>query len=94
MDLAAAPSAIELSDAVVKDVRRIVALWRTLLERFHGPWLGGGEWGIVDAFFTPVATRFQTYGVRLADHGDDGSAAAYAERLLARPEYLAWKSGV
>ena len=94
MDLAAAPSATELSDGVSKDVRRIVALWRTLLERFHGPWLGGVEWGIVDAFFTPVATRFQTYDVRLADHGDDGTAAAYALRLLARPEYLAWKSGI
>jgi glutathione S-transferase len=90
MDLAAAPHEATLSEATGKDVRRIVALWRGLLARFGGPWLGGTEWGIADAFFTPVASRFRTYGVRLSDFGDDGAAAAYAERLLARPEFQAW----
>jgi glutathione S-transferase len=92
MDLAAPVQAVALSQACAKDVRRIVALWGGLLARFGGPWLGGAEWGIADAFFTPVATRFRTYGVRLSDHGDDGSAAAYAERLLARPEFRAWEA--
>jgi glutathione S-transferase len=99
MDLSApgwaAPArAVELSEACAKDVRRIVALWSGLLARFGGPWLGGAEWGIADAFFTPVATRFRTYGVRLADHGDAGAAGAYAARLLERPEYLAWAAGI
>jgi glutathione S-transferase len=93
MDLQAEPRAVALSDAAAKDVWRIVALWGGLLARFGGPWLGGPEWGIADAFFTPVATRLRTYGVRLADHGDDGAAQAYAERLLARPEFRAWKAG-
>jgi len=93
MDLLAEPAAVELSEAASKDVRRIVALWRGLLSRFGGPWLGGAEWGIADAFFTPVASRFLTYGVRLAAFGDDGAAAAYAERLLARPEFKAWAAG-
>jgi glutathione S-transferase len=97
MDLLAEPGAapaVALSEACAKDVRRIVALWSGLLARFGGPWLGGAEWGIADAFFTPVATRFRTYGVRLSDHGDDGLAGAYAARLLARPEFRAWEAEV
>jgi glutathione S-transferase len=93
MDLAAAPRAVELSEATGKDIRRIVALWSGLLGRFGGPWRGGAGWGIADAFFTPVATRFRTYGVTLSDHGDTGAAAAYGQRLLERPEYLAWAAG-
>jgi glutathione S-transferase len=85
---------VELSEAAGKDVARIVALWSGLLLRFGGPWLGGAGWGIADAFFTPVATRFRTYGVRLSAFGDAGPAAAYAARLLERPEFLAWESDI
>lgn len=94
MDLAAAPTTAELSEATQKDVRRIVALWNGLLGRFGGPWLGGGEWGIADAFYTPVASRFRTYGVRLSDFGDAGAAGEYAGRLLARPDFLAWQADI
>ena len=93
MDLASAPAAKALSRPAAEDVRRIVALWRGMLERFGGPWLGGAEWGIADAFYTPVATRFRTYRVALDGLGDDGTAGAYARRLLARPEFLAWEAG-
>ncbi|WP_297506282.1 glutathione S-transferase family protein [uncultured Caulobacter sp.] len=80
----------DLSDATRKNVRRIVALWSGLLARSSGPFLLG-EWSIADAFYTPVATRFRGYGVDLAAHGDTGAAAAYAQRLLETPEYLAWE---
>jgi len=78
--------------ATAEDVRRIVALWRDLLTRFGGPFLLGPAWSIADAFFTPVATRFRSYGVALSDHGDSGPAGQYAERLLETPEYLAWET--
>ncbi|WP_374468944.1 glutathione S-transferase family protein [Phenylobacterium sp.] len=91
MDLSAEPRDVELSEATHKDIRRIVALWSDLLGRFGGPFLGGPEWGIVDAFYTPVATRFRTYGVRLSDFGDDGRCGEYAARLLAQPEFLDWE---
>jgi glutathione S-transferase len=94
MDLAAEPHAAALSEATGKDIRRIVRLWSGLLARFGGPWLGGAEWGIADAFFTPVATRFRTYGVKLSDYGDTGAAGAYGERLLERPEFKAWEAGI
>jgi glutathione S-transferase len=94
MDLAAWPKARTLSEATHKDIRRIVKLWTTMLTKFGGPYLAGEEWGIVDAFFTPVATRFRTYGVKLSDFGDRGTAARYAERLLERPEYKAWLADI
>jgi glutathione S-transferase len=91
MDLSAPSRDVELSEATHKDIRRIVALWSDLLRRFGGPFLGGADWGIADAFYTPVATRFRTYGVRLSDYGDDGRCGEYAARLLAQPEFLAWE---
>ena len=94
MDLAAWPKARTLSEATHKDIRRIVKLWTAMLTKFGGPYLAGEEWGIVDAFFTPVATRFRTYGVKLSDFGDRGTAARYAERLLERPEYKAWLADI
>lgn len=43
--------------------------------------------------FVPVATRFVTYGVDLAAYGDDGSAKAYGEALLAAPVMAEWRKG-
>ena len=51
-----------LTPATEDNVRRIVALWRDLLARFGGPFLLGQSWTIADAFYTPVATRFRSYG--------------------------------
>lgn len=90
MDLTLQTSA-ELSEATHKDIRRITELWSDLLARFGGPFLLG-EWSIADAFYTPVATRFRSYGVQLSDYGDQGGAAPYWQRLLATPEFLAWEA--
>jgi glutathione S-transferase len=94
MELTLEPREHQLSEATHQDIRRIVALWSQLREHFAG---AGeflvGPWSIADAFFTPVATRFHTYGVRLSDFGDRGAAAAYAGALLATPEYQAWLEG-
>jgi len=92
MDLAAPVHVATLSEATHKDIRRIVALWNGLLGRLGGPWLGGEAWGVADAFYTPVATRFRTYGVKLSDYGDAGAAGQYAERLLETPEFRAWEA--
>lgn len=82
---------VPISEATQKDVRRIVALWNSLLARFNGPFLVG-EWSIADAFFTPVATRFRSYGVHPSDHGDTGPAGEYCQRLLQTPEFLEWEA--
>ncbi|HEY8571557.1 glutathione S-transferase family protein [Phenylobacterium sp.] len=91
VDLTAEPTTASLSEATAKDIRRIVKLWNELLARFGGPFLVG-DWSIADAFYTPVATRFRTYGVRLSDYGDAGAAGEYCERLLEQPEFLAWEA--
>jgi len=85
---------ITLSEATHNDIRRVVALWSGLRDQFAsaGPFLTG-DWSIADAFYTPVATRFLSYGVKLSDFGDRGSAGAYAEALLETPEYEAWAAG-
>ncbi len=83
-----------LSDAAAADVARLVDLWSELRReaKGNGDFLFG-DWGIADAFFTPIATRLRTYAVDLAQHGDRGHAGAYAASLLATPEFLAWEAG-
>lgn len=80
----------DLTPASQANIRRIVDLWTGLLARSGGPFLLG-DWCIADAFFTPVATRFRSYGVNLVDYGDSGEAGGYADRLLQTPEFLAWE---
>jgi glutathione S-transferase len=81
---------VTVSEATHNDLRRLVELWSGLLTRFGGPFLVG-EWSIADAFFTPVATRLRSYGLRLSDYADLGPCGAYAERLLETPEFLEWE---
>jgi glutathione S-transferase len=75
------------ASAAQADVARIEALWSDLRARFGagGPFLFGARPCVADAFFTPVATRFRSYGVRLGP-----PAQAYAEALLADPAFRAW----
>lgn len=84
----------EISEATREDIERIVRLWNGLRQSYGagGPFLFG-QWSIADAFFTPVATRFRSYGVRLSDHGDPGPAGVYCETLLQQPECLEWEAG-
>ncbi|MGC1301635.1 MAG: glutathione S-transferase family protein [Caulobacteraceae bacterium] len=91
MELVDPPREVELSEATHDNIRRIVRLCADLLARpeRHGPFLFG-EWSIADAFYTPVATRFVSYGVKLSDFGDQGEVAAYMEALLQTPAYKAW----
>jgi glutathione S-transferase len=83
--------AATLTPATEENVRRLVTLWRALLTQFGGPFLLGAKWSIADAFYTPVATRLRSYRIHPTDHGDDGSAGAYAARLLETPEFLDWE---
>ncbi len=70
--------------AAAADVARIVSLWSDALEASGGPMLFG-VFGIVDAFYAPVVTRFQTYRLPRPPGVD-----AYIERLLRLPSVAAW----
>jgi glutathione S-transferase len=73
------------SAALQRDLARMAALWSEGLDRHGGPFLGGARFTAVDAFFAPVATRIQTYGLAVS-----GAAAAYAARLLEHPAVSEW----
>jgi glutathione S-transferase len=77
------------SAAVAAEIARIVGLWREGRERFGkgGDFLCG-SFTAVDAFWCPVAFRFQTYAVAL-----EGVAAAYCRALLALLAMREWAAG-
>ena len=74
---------------VAGDVHRIGDLWSGLRARHAGAgdYLFGG-YGIADCMFTPVATRWRSWGFRLSK-----AAETYAEALLAHPFYRRWHAG-
>jgi glutathione S-transferase len=73
------------SPAVAADIARILALWAEARTRFgDGEFLCGG-FGAIDAFWCPVAFRFQSYAVPL-----EGTDAAYVHALLTLPAMREW----
>jgi len=66
-----------ISSALQHDLDRIDELWNEGLRRFSGLFLAGDEFCAVDAFFSAVAFRVQTFNLALSD-----TATAYARRLL------------
>jgi glutathione S-transferase len=73
--------------SVAADIARITKLWLDLRRDFGtgGPYLFR-EWGIADAFYTPIAARFRTYGVPLPP-----VAAEYRDALLTWPAFRRWE---
>lgn len=71
---------------VERDVQRIQQLWADLRARHasQGEFLAG-PFGIVDAMFAPVVTRFRTYDVQLSQ-----PCADYADAVLAHPAVRGW----
>ena len=79
------------SEKARADMQRIVDIWRDCRARFGA---GGeflfGTFSAADAMFAPVASRFNTYRIDLAQFGDDGTAARYRDSMMAMPEMLTW----
>jgi glutathione S-transferase len=69
-----------------RDIERVLALWSSCRERFGkgGPLLFG-PFSIADAYYAPVVTRFQTYGVALPP-----AAGAYCDAVLALRSVREW----
>ena len=74
-----------ISPALQKDIARIDELWNEGLRKFGGAFLAGEKFTAVDAFFAPVAFRFQTYGLSLT-----GAAQEYLAGLLNLPAMQEW----
>lgn len=76
----------DLAAALKRDIERIDALWQEGLSKFNGPFLAGQKFTAVDAFFCPVAFRFQTYGTMLS-----AASESYKNHLLSLPAMQEWQ---
>jgi len=86
MDIAARLPTPALDDQVQADIARIIAIWTSALDVHEGQ--GGflfGAFSLADAFFAPVVTRFETYGIHLP-----AIAQAYGQRVLALAPMREW----
>ena len=78
-------------ETLENNIRRVVAIWMDTRARFgQGGSLLFGGFTNADAMYAPVATRFRTYCVPLAEFGDDGTAADYVDALYALPDMAQW----
>jgi len=75
------------SEALTANIARVEEIWNETRRRFGkgGPYLLGTP-TIADAFYAPVAFRFQTYGVM-----PKGEAGRYLATLLAHPFVKEWE---
>jgi glutathione S-transferase len=73
--------------ALAKDLARIDAIWQQGLQTFGGPFLTGESFTAADAFFCPVAFRFQTYRPALSS-----ASQQYFETLLELPAMQDWQT--
>lgn len=73
---------VEYSAKTAAEIARIDQIWSQKL--IAGEWLAG-NFGILDAFSAPIASRFQTYGVELSTQ-----ASAYQQQLLASEAMQEW----
>ena len=85
MDIRGRHKTPDMTAGLAADIARINRLWSDLRETFGdgGPFLFG-KWSAADAFYTPVVTRFRTWGLPLASEGE-----AYATAVLDDPMFKA-----
>ncbi len=76
-----------MSEALQRDVGRIVELWAQGLDSFGGPFLAGPRFTAVDAFFAPMAFRVRTYSLDVGHAG-----AEWVQNMLTLPAMLAWEN--
>lgn len=67
------------------DIERIETIWHDCLARYGGPFLFGTEPTVADAMYAPVASRFITYAVALAE-----PCAAYCATIMSWAPMQEW----
>ncbi|WP_369310383.1 glutathione S-transferase family protein [Providencia rettgeri] len=76
----------EISRELQADLDRISQLWQEGLKKFGGPWLAGGEFTAVDAFYAPVAFRIHSYQLPV-----NTAAQQWVARMLSLPAMQEWR---
>ncbi len=75
----------QASAGLQRDVGRLREIFEEGLDRFGGPWLAGGHFTAIDAFFAPVAYRIRTYAL------DVGMGQKWVDHILAHPAMKQWE---
>ncbi len=75
------------------DILRIVEVWMDCLEAGSDGGFLFSRFGIADAMYAPVVSRFKTYAIDLSDFGDDGRCAEYCRTVLGNDSVKAWFEG-
>ena len=70
----------------LKDAEEVVEMWDGLLSEHDGPFLFN-SWSIADAFYTPVATRFESYGLPRTPRSD-----TYISELMSDEHFQEWEA--
>ncbi|WP_088143449.1 glutathione S-transferase family protein [Achromobacter xylosoxidans] len=86
MNVEARLPGIAFPEAAQQDISRLQAIWHDTRAEFGqgGPFLFG-DFSIADAFFAPVVSRFNTYGIAAA-----GPVRSYMDAVLALPAMQEW----
>jgi glutathione S-transferase len=84
MNIRRRTDASRMTEAGRADAAAVDALWSACVERSGGPFLFR-TFGIVDAMFAPVVTRFVTYDIPRSKAAD-----AYMAAVLGDPHVAAW----
>jgi len=86
MNLRGRRTGVTPSDTARSEIDRIFEIWSDCRRQYGA---GGkflfGRFGIADAMYAPVVTRFATYGIELT-----GAARDYSEAILALPSLKEW----
>ena len=86
MNMRRPPEKLSVEDAVRKNVTRIEQIWEGCLTHSGGPFLFG-TFGIADAMYAPVVSRFLTYQLSDAD-----VTKRYTETLTSLPAWQEWEA--
>ena len=77
---------VVLNEGVLADVQRIEESWRQCRARFgrNGKFLFG-KFGIADAMYAPVVTRFDTYDIKVSD-----DTRSYMDSVMNTSAFQSW----
>jgi len=89
MDIGQRHPTPQLDDAVQAQVARIIEIWQSALAAHKQGGFLFGHFTIADAFYAPVVTRFETYGIHLPP-----VAQIYSQRILALAPMQEWEAAV
>lgn len=75
----------DISAELKQNIERLSELFEQGIAQFGGPFLAGAQFSAADAFFAPVAFRFNSYALPFS-----AVAKAYLQYLLALPAMQDW----